>query len=117
MTVDLFAICYHSIYLVSESHVLSFLGYQVVLSIFDDSYIFYSNILTSIINFVFDYSVECLPSFSAPWKSDVRFFRDESSSVSWEFNFLVRDCMFANVLILFRVIRRKCYLFRGPGSF
>lgn len=115
VAVDLLAVGNHGVDLVGESHVLGLLGNQVVLAEYRIEYIFSSNILTSIISFVLDYSVECFPSFSTPWNSLVRFLRVDSSSVSWELSFLVRDCVSGELPRPFRAIRRRCCPFRGRG--
>jgi hypothetical protein len=82
VAVDLLAACDHGIDLVGEPHVLGLLCNQIVLAAFTPTYIFSSNILTSMTSLVFDSSVECLPSFSSTWNSVVTFFKALNSYVS-----------------------------------
>jgi hypothetical protein len=89
VAVEFLGVCHDGVDLVGEAHVFRLLGDKVVLSKSTGLYIFYSKIFTSIISFVLDYSVVCLPSFSTPWNSEVRVFRVEIYWVSVAFNFLV----------------------------
>lgn len=67
MAIDFLGVRHHIVDLVGEPHILGFLGSQIIFTLLTKSYIFYSNILTSISNFVFDSSDVCFPSFSMAW--------------------------------------------------
>jgi hypothetical protein len=89
VAIEVLGVGHDSVDLVGKPHVLRLLRHQVVLSTETGMYIFYSKIFTSIISFVFDYSVVCLPYFSTDWNYPVRALRVPISCVRVAFNFLV----------------------------
>lgn len=89
VAIEILGVGHDGVDLVGKSHVLRLLRHQIVLSTEIAMYIFYSKIFTSIISFVFDYSVVCLPSFSTDWNSPVKVLRVPISCVRVAFNFLV----------------------------
>lgn len=89
VAIEILGVGHDGVDLVGKSHVLRLLRHQVVLSTEGETYIFYSKIFTSIISFVFDYSVVCFPSFSTDWNYPVSTFRVPISCVRVVFNFLV----------------------------
>jgi hypothetical protein len=116
VAVEFLWVCHDGVDLVGEAHVFRLLGDKVVLSKSTGLYIFYSKIFTSIISFVLDYSVVCLPSFSTPWNSEVRVFRVEIYWVSVAFNFLVWTWVVIDLPLLFRASRRRWTLFRSRAA-
>lgn len=109
VAVDLFGVADQRVDLGSHARVLCLLGDQIAFAEWSSQYIFYSNILTSISSFVFDYSVVCLPSFSVSWNSAVSDLRDCTSRPNCVDSFLVCSCVIAGLPRLSRALRRRCF--------
>lgn len=115
VAVDVLGVGDDGVDLVGEAHVLRLLRHQVVLAASANTYIFSSNIFTSIISLVFDSSVVCFPSFSTPWNSPVSVFKVAISVVSVFVSFLVCTCVGPHLPPPSPALRRRSTPSPGPA--